>query len=574
MTSDESRNLIARQGGVNDLNMAKRKKATFVQFAHPTCLGSNHQIRYFTLPHKAVQFLRQATGNRYSPSYQSFPLGIAKTMDHYHYRLPTPTAEDASLSKSTSESTKHRIQSSNIHKSNTKKENVRESPTMSFNCDVPGCNEKFTRQHNLRRHMRNRHLEATLEQISSLHRSKPLSRHDLDGLETADTKNMHQDLLDDSWISFPELELARFQTLQLSDLESHEAGHMRPYNDRDFANSASKEPYWAISRLPTAPSSHLIMDELVSKALQELQIRLELTQHQKTTGQGGGKAPARKRGRESGESQQQPSTKRQAGSENRRDDPDGNRFDCPSDDESNKSGPEDNKDRSDGDDAEHKYLARPLYRKDPRRYAACAKCRLRRIRDVKQHMRRRHRRPEFYCPIFWETYSGPDERDVHLMDRSCNTPEESGPPWITQQQDTLLEGRVPNGSIVEQWFTVWDIVCPGQTRPRPPLRFLGRMVEDTSTLSRELWEERGHDIVEDLVSQREATLREPLTRENRRLLQRCIMDAVRYVLKHPDVTKAGKVRWNQGDGQSQATSASRPAGEIHGVLEDGPHALY
>ncbi|KAK7458296.1 hypothetical protein Landi51_01119 [Colletotrichum acutatum] len=442
---------------------------------------------------------------------------------------------------------------------------------MSFNCDMPGCNEKFTRQDNLRRHRQNRHLEATLEQTSSLHRSEPLSRHDLDRLETADTKVMHQDLFIDSWIPFSESELARFQTLQLSDLESHEAGYMRPRNNRDFAGSSSRAPYWAPWRFPTVPASHRIINELVLKALQELEIRLELTQYQKTTGQTGGKAPASKRGRESRESQQQPSTKRQAGSKNRRDDPDGN--DCLSDDNFDNSDPEDKKDRSDGDDTEHEYLACPLYRKDPRRYAACAKCRLRRIRDVKQHMRRRHRRPEFYCPTCWETYSGPDERDTHLMDRSCNAPEESGPPWITQEQDTQLEGRVPNRTTVEQWYTVWDIVCPGQTRPNPPFCFLGKMIEDISTLRRELWEESGREIVEELVTQREATLREPLSTENRRLLQRCIIDAVRYVLEHPDVTRAGKVRWNQGDGQSEVASVPHSPGRAHGAPEDDPEGI-
>ncbi|KAK1462076.1 hypothetical protein CMEL01_14043 [Colletotrichum melonis] len=479
------------------------------------------------------------------------------------------------------------MQSSNIYQLNTENKNAKENPTMSptkptgqapktanSHCDVQGCNEKFARQDNLIRHMRNRHLEATLEQTSSLHSPKPLSRHDLDCLETADTKGIHQDLFDDSWLSLPESDLAQYQTLQLSDPESHDAEYLYRWSDRDSANSASRDPYWAIPKLLMAPSSHRTITELVSEALQELEIRLELTQYQKTTDQGGGKAPERRRGREPGESQQRRSTKRRAGAGNRRDDTDGNKSDCRSDDDFDDSGPEEKKDRSDGDDTEPDYLACPLHRKDPRRYSAFAKCRLRRSRDVKQHMRRRHRRPEFYCPTCWETYSGPDERDQHVIERSCDSPQEQGQPWITQEQHIQLEGRVPNGSTVEQWYTVWDIVCPGQIRPKPPFCFLGEMVENIGTLRQEIWEEEGPEIAEQLIAQREATLRERLTGENRNLLKRCIMDAVRYVLKHPDVTKAGKVRWNQDGGQSEAALEYQGSGCVHGVLVDDPNALH
>ncbi|KAJ0301578.1 hypothetical protein COL516b_007549 [Colletotrichum fioriniae] len=91
------------------------------------------------------------------------------------------------------------------------------------------------------------------------------------------------------------------------------------------------------------------------------------------------------------------------------------------------------------------------------------------------------------------------------------------------------------------------------------------MVEDISTMRRELWETKGPKIIEDLVSQREATLREPLTEENRSLLQRCIMEAVRHVLEHPDVTQAGEVQWNQGDGLAVS---------VPDIPEDISHAAF
>ncbi|KAK1487821.1 hypothetical protein CTAM01_11667 [Colletotrichum tamarilloi] len=336
-------------------------------------------------------------------------------------------------------------------------------------------------------------------------------------------------------------------------------------------NTASGGPFMAN---PRDQDAHRIMNELVLKALHDLEVRVQITCCQKTTVQGEGKVPTRKRARGPANQQQPPSRKRQAVSQRQGEESNEDDNDQSSDDDLERHGPEDGKDDTGAGDMDLKYLACPLFRKDPRRYAACAKSRLRRIRDVKQHLRRKHTRPEYYCPTCWETYSGPDERDAHLIQRSCNGPEGSGPPWISREQDTLLEGRVPNGSTAQQWFSVWDIVCPGQTRPEPPFCFLGRMVEDISTFRRELWETKGSEIIEDLVSQREATLQEPLTEETRSLLQRCIMDAVRRVLEHPDVTQAREVRWNQDNDLAEAASVPQSSNRVHDVSEDVAHAVH
>ncbi|KXH34399.1 hypothetical protein CSIM01_00310 [Colletotrichum simmondsii] len=364
-----------------------------------------------------------------------------------------------------------------------------------------------------------------------------------------------------------------FLPVRLSGLDSDRdaVGHCE--RNLTTMDSAPSEPS---SATPKNTTSHRIINDLVLKALQNLETRLEhqISLEQETTGQRRGKAPARKRDRQSSNSQQLPSSKRQPSSGGERASPVRGGNNTPNDEDTNGSSPEEGHDGGDASDAEHKYLACPLFRTDPRRYAACAKCRLKRIRDVKQHMRRKHRRPEFYCPICWKTYSGPDERDEHVIECSCSTPQEPSKPWITPEQDNRLEGRVPNGSTVEQWYTIWDIVCPGQTRPNPPYCFLGKMVEDFSTLRRELWEEHGREIVEELVTQREATLREPLSWENRSLLKRCIIDIVRHVLEHPDVASAGKVRWNQGVCQSAAASVPQSPGRVHGVPQDGPDVTH
>lgn len=468
--------------------------------------------------------------------------------------------------------------------------NTQETRKAAYTCPNSGCLGTFSTKSNLQRHIRSKHglpiqtpcgrksssswnlkrHTVSCQQCrklmhSNMNQTSMLVNHPIDFFFHADLRNLR--------VQKPsgESQPSDFDPIYQSSLNRDTQSYWKLITP--ISNLASEEPSTAT---PRDTISHRIMNDLVFKALQDLETRLEsqISQYQQAVGQEGGKAPTRKRGRQPRTPQQPPPSKRQATSWKKQKSPMKNGNDHPSDDDSTGSSPGDGKDDSDAGDAEQKYLACPLFRKDPRRYAACAKCRLRRIRDVKQHMRRKHKRPEFYCPTCWETYSRPDERDVHLMERSCNASDGSGPPWITQEQDTQLEGRVPKGTTVEQWYTVWDIVCPGQTRPKPPFCFLGRMIEDISTLRRELWEEEGPEIVEELVTQREATLREPLSTENRSLLQRCIVDAVRHVLEHPDVTRAGQLQWNQGDGRSEAPSVPQPPSRAHSIPEDGPDRIH
>ncbi|EXF84460.1 hypothetical protein CFIO01_02775 [Colletotrichum fioriniae PJ7] len=324
--------------------------------------------------------------------------------------------------------------------------------------------------------------------------------------------------------------------------------------DADAAES-SGDTVSLINDASAVPSSAVLketksfrnMSDLVLGALQILEARVEIVQCQKITRPGGRKTPSRKRGRQSEDQQpqqqQQQTSKRHTGSKKQKSQ--GSRQDGtnpPNDDDPDDSGPEGDHDNS-AENTEHRFLACPFLRKDPEQYAACAMLRLRRIRDVKQHMRRGHSPPAYYCPICWKTFQGTEDRDRHIVERSCDAPAVPGPHWITQQQVTLLEGRVSNGPTEDQWFSVWDIVCPGLPHPTPAFCFLGRMVEDTSAMRRGRWEEEGRHIVEDLVSQQEALLQQPLTEESRNLVLRCIIDAVSHVLEQPDVTRAGRIRW-------------------------------
>ncbi|KAI0161244.1 hypothetical protein GGR57DRAFT_351922 [Xylariaceae sp. FL1272] len=113
-------------------------------------------------------------------------------------------------------------------------------------------------------------------------------------------------------------------------------------------------------------------------------------------------------------------------------------------------------------------LACPFMKKDPIHYRSCNRYTLMKIRYVKQHIYRCHSMP-LYCPRCMETFPHEDSRDVHIRSIDCQEQPLQQPIGITAKQKTLLGQRVPSKvTEEEQWFTVFDILFPNQTRPKSP----------------------------------------------------------------------------------------------------------
>lgn len=113
-------------------------------------------------------------------------------------------------------------------------------------------------------------------------------------------------------------------------------------------------------------------------------------------------------------------------------------------------------------------FACPFAKKDTTGHRTCYRYCLTRIRDVKQHLKRCHRMPE-YCPRCSELFDDEERRNEHLRGASC----EVGPPpqieGISKAQQSQLGRRVASQmSEEDQWFTVFDILFPGHPRPRSP----------------------------------------------------------------------------------------------------------
>lgn len=110
-------------------------------------------------------------------------------------------------------------------------------------------------------------------------------------------------------------------------------------------------------------------------------------------------------------------------------------------------------------------LACPYLMHDPSEHSRCAIHVLARIKDVKQHLARRHMLP-IYCPRCFGQFSTEDDRDEHVQQPICTRSEERRPSGITAAQKARLERRLEEAQTVdEQWFEIWDILFPEAPRP-------------------------------------------------------------------------------------------------------------
>ncbi|KAI0107416.1 hypothetical protein F4776DRAFT_426969 [Hypoxylon sp. NC0597] len=116
------------------------------------------------------------------------------------------------------------------------------------------------------------------------------------------------------------------------------------------------------------------------------------------------------------------------------------------------------------------WLACPYAKKDPVRYRDCYRYFLARVRDVKQHLSRCHRRP-MYCPTCKETFEDEEEKDRHITSRSCTLRPSIVIEGITESQRKQLSQRVKASMPEEQqWFAVFDTLFSPHPRPRTPYR--------------------------------------------------------------------------------------------------------
>lgn len=149
-------------------------------------------------------------------------------------------------------------------------------------------------------------------------------------------------------------------------------------------------------------------------------------------------------------------------------------------------------------------FACPFYRMDPMRHMDCVNLKLSRIRDVKQHINRRHTQGPHYCPECWSTFSTVDPWEKHIKARSCEAAvsgDRTSILGVSEDMQKDLGKRVDKKlSSSEQWYTILKVLFKDTTKKPNP--YVGTVVEETVGMMRDHWEQDGADIIHDVLERK------------------------------------------------------------------------
>ena len=150
-----------------------------------------------------------------------------------------------------------------------------------------------------------------------------------------------------------------------------------------------------------------------------------------------------------------------------------------------------------------RFFACPFRAHDPSRYAECLKhAPMRHSRDVKRHVWREHRLPN-YCPVCYAVFETASACSEHIVQRTCELRPRPRLEGVSEDQKKLLARRDLGGSGAsreERWFAVWDVVFPGE--PPPPSPFPDGGEDRAVAEAREFWEGRGREVVAGFLGER------------------------------------------------------------------------
>jgi hypothetical protein len=120
-----------------------------------------------------------------------------------------------------------------------------------------------------------------------------------------------------------------------------------------------------------------------------------------------------------------------------------------------------------------KYFACPYWKKDAAKYRDCFKSWPSRVQDVKFHLLRKHS-IEFYCQrCHAKGFENKQGLQAHIINANCS-PKLSVLDWISHEQRVELHKKSKRGTReVDQWFAIWDILFPGQQKPRSAYMDIG-----------------------------------------------------------------------------------------------------
>jgi hypothetical protein len=152
---------------------------------------------------------------------------------------------------------------------------------------------------------------------------------------------------------------------------------------------------------------------------------------------------------------------------------------------------------SSNDEDESPLLACPFYKHDEVRHQKCLKHILRRIKNVKEHLRRCHKQP-YFCPLCGQIFGHKVELDSHLRARTCDAREFQEPEGITEDHERSFRLKVDKKlTLSEQWKSVWRIIFPTEEPPISP--FIEGTLHEGLACFRKFRNEKGPTIISDYM---------------------------------------------------------------------------
>ncbi|TDZ28931.1 hypothetical protein C8035_v003940 [Colletotrichum spinosum] len=135
-------------------------------------------------------------------------------------------------------------------------------------------------------------------------------------------------------------------------------------------------------------------------------------------------------------------------------------------------------------DEENQRFACPYFKLDRSKHIDCLHFQLKRVKDVKQHIFRKH---PFHCPNCFIIFPSGDRCTLHMKNGGCEANahcrDEAKKRSISEEQKIRLYSRMTHcKSEREQWYAIWSILFPHEPKPESPL--LGTILEETILTAR------------------------------------------------------------------------------------------
>lgn len=211
-------------------------------------------------------------------------------------------------------------------------------------------------------------------------------------------------------------------------------------------------------------------------------------------------------------------------------------------------------------------LACPFQKEDPHRHHECLKYVLNRIKDVKQHIYRRHKKPDYYCARCSEIFKTADERDEHSRSKNCDklgVPDFEG---ISEVQKNLLNKSSSRGLDIQgQWFEMWDIIFPRKDRPESA--FVGSYMEEMVPLLRSLWKHKSSSILAKIEEDQRMLL-------DRQLLEVVVESIFNHVQDEASASLGKRGRGTCSQSQHSLIGGQSPTLTPLQFITESPHSVF